>query len=109
MAVAVRDPLEMGRKVCTPPSGENQIIVTFQEPEGLIIFRRKKSSKSSHSQQGDEERSPMSQSQSQLFLPELITKLESEESVESEETGEIGLLKPSQIKRFVSNQPRSSQ
>ena len=90
-----------------PPSGENQIIVTFQEPEGLIIFRRKKSSKSSHAQQGDEERSPMSQSQ--LFLPELITKLESEESVESEETGEIGLLKPSQIKRFVSSQLRSSQ
>ena len=63
-----------------PPSGENQIIVTFQEPDGLIISRRKKSSKSSHAQQGDEERSPMSQSgsqsQSQLFLPELITKLE---------------------------------
>ena len=68
-----------------------------------FISRRKKSS-SCQLQQGEEERSP----QSQLFIPELINKLESEQTVECEDHTEIGLLKPSQIKRFVSSQSKSS-
>ena len=92
-----------------PPSGQNQIIEPNTDSDRFIISRRKKSSTSCHSQQGEEERSVQSQSQSQLFVPELINKLECEQTVESEDTGEIGLLKPSQIKRFVSSQSRSSQ
>ena len=74
-----------------------------------VISRRKKSSKSSQLQQGEDGGSP------QLFIPELINKLESEPTVISEAGSddhtepEIGLVRPSQIKRFVSNQQKSSQ
>ena len=47
-----------------------------------------------------------------MFIPELIDKLESEQTVQCEvqceDHTEMGLLKPSQIKRFVSSQNKSS-
>ena len=78
---------------------------TLKVDTGQHFSRRKKSS-SCQLQQGDEERSP----QSQLFIPELINKLESEQTVhvKCEDHTQIGLLKPSQIKRFVSSQTKSS-
>ena len=85
---------------------ELNIVITYV----LICFnRRKKSSKSCQLQQGEDERS------AQLFIPELMNKLESEPTVSSEAQSddhsstptECGLVKPSQIKRFVSTQAKS--